>query len=134
MRRLLSSLFAALIVFSVSPAQAQFVQTGWRIASEIKAAEDLIGAWEVIAVTTRQRRQAESFCRRSHGFRQNFLNTQPWTAYYYENTSDNTYEKRWSFQATVKNNTSLPDPIPRSRSGMLIRIIYPSFILTHRQM
>jgi Secretion system C-terminal sorting domain/FG-GAP-like repeat len=106
MRRLLSSLFAALIIFSFSTAQAQFVQTGWRIASEIKAADDLIGAWDVIA----------GYDLDKDGKREFFftddpsvsggtsLDTNPWTVYYYENTGDDTYEKRWSFRAPVNND------------------------------
>jgi hypothetical protein len=108
MKRLLSLLLVVVIVFSFSTTQAQFVQSGWRIASEIKAAEDLIGTWEVIA----------GFDFDKDGKREFFftddptisggttLNTTPWSVFYYENTGDDTYEKRWSFRATVVNNAS----------------------------
>jgi hypothetical protein len=103
---------AALIVFSFSTAQAQFVQTGWRIASEIKAPEDLFGGWEVIA----------GYDLDNDGKREFFftddptvsgrtsLPTTPWTVYYYENTGDDTYEKRWSFQAPGINDAARSYP------------------------
>lgn len=105
MRSLLSSLLAALTVFFFSTAQAQFVQTGWRIASEIKAGDDLFGAWEVIA----------GYDLDNDGKREFFFtddptvsggtsnDTSPWAVFYYENTGDDTYEQRWSFRVPIAN-------------------------------
>ncbi|MGH7596295.1 MAG: T9SS type A sorting domain-containing protein [bacterium] len=112
MKSLLSSLLAALTVFFLSTAQAQVVQTGWRIASEIKAADDLIGAWEVIAGydLDKDGKREFFFTDDPSVSGRTTLATKPWTVYYYENTGDNTYEKRWSFQATVKNGAARSSP------------------------
>lgn len=101
---------APLMLFFLVAAElsAQAVAPGWRVATVIKAEDDLAGAWDVIAGLDLDKDGFQEFIFTKDPVASGYTidKSVPQSVYYYESTGDDTYELRWSFSAPFSNTAS----------------------------